>query len=248
LASVLNYLGDAVAVRVVDLSHRGSEPTKSYDLPLTGAGQVLALGAVAPSIARSYGWRWRWRESFTIVAAEKAPEHLPLGGNLIVLGGEWRNSVTKEIVDCLGSSIGVWQGHLDQPNRFGDILIVRQHDGEDKDFGGTPENSGGSRQLEKDFGLILRMPNPYDENRRNQCLIFAGVHTYGTAGAAMHFAKRRWDPRWWNWWRAGIVAVVEVEIRHGRVVHTKLAMPIRRLTTEEVKGWRNVEPQAPGSR
>jgi hypothetical protein len=40
------------------VSEREPELTRSYALPVVGMGQIQSIGALAPSLVRSYGWRW----------------------------------------------------------------------------------------------------------------------------------------------------------------------------------------------
>jgi hypothetical protein len=126
------------------LSGREPEPTIAYDLPVTGVGQVLALGALTPSLVRSYGLRWKG--SLTILPGRRKPDSLHLRGNLIVLGGQHGNEVTAEILDRHGAAIGVEQRYVKDPGEFGDILRVGQRDGSERQFGGTPQPVAGGRR------------------------------------------------------------------------------------------------------
>jgi hypothetical protein len=213
------------ALKIV-ASFREPEKTPAYRLPVTGVGQLRAVGALAPSLVRSYGWRWK--ESVAIVSGS-GPMGVPqLAGNLILLGGTSRNEVTRRLLEKHGDRIGIRQEFGDT-ELYGDRLFFREDGGSWRAFGGTPAplDGDGSGQITEDYALILRMPNPWDSGGRAQCVVFSGVHTFGTAAAATHFVRQWWKPRWWR--RAGVAALIRVEVEDGHVIGTK-EIEFRRLT------------------
>jgi hypothetical protein len=140
------------------------------------------------------------------------------------LGGSSRNAVTRRFLEKRIDILGVRQEH-GNPRVSGDRLIVRNSNGGWEAFGGLPLD-GTIREVAEDFALIVRMPNPWDESGRKQCVLFAGVHTYGTAAAARYFVRQWWKPVWWG--RAGIMAVLRVEVEDGHVIGSRL-IRFRRL-------------------
>ena len=212
------------------VSYREPEETSAYALPVTGIGQLLAVGALASSLVRSYGWRWR--EPFTIKPGNGPVDPSNLSGNLILLGGTSRNEVTRAALNRCGEAIGVKQEFKDA-ELYGDRLFLREEDGSWTAFGGTPPSAEGEQgQIREDYALILRMRNPWDGDPRKQCVIFSGVHTYGTAAAASYFVRQWWKPAWWR--RAGIVALIRVKVDDGHVVGTERVL-LRRLTREQTR-------------
>jgi len=196
------------------VSYRKPEETSAYPLPVTGKGQLDAVGALAPSLVRAYGWRWR--QPLTIVPGAEGTEPRDLGGNLILLGGPMRNEATRMLFARCGERLGVRQEPYDE-EVYGDRLLIRDDDGGWQTFGGTPRARDGTRgKVTEDYGLVVRMPNPWDDDRRKQCLVFSGVHTYGTGAAAAYFVKQWRKPAWWA--RHGVLALVRVEVDSDHVV------------------------------
>jgi len=198
------------------VSHREPEKTRAYPLPVTGVGQLLAVAAMTPSLVRTYGWRWK--EPFTIRPGTARPAS-DLGGNLILLGGVSRNKVTEKFLERCGEEIGVGQRYGD-PDLYGDRILWRHDDDSWECIGGTPRPAdGGHGEIRIDHALVLRMPNPWDDDPRKQCVVFAGVHTYGTGAAAAYFVRQWWKPLWWH--RQGVAAVIEVEVVDGHALRSK---------------------------
>jgi hypothetical protein len=206
------HAGDRGELKLL-VSQRSPEATRSYDLPVTGMGQLRAILAIAPSLVQAYGRRWR--ESLTVEAAEEPINPSHLRGNLISLGGVSRNAVTEELLDEYGEAAGVRQVASESAIR-GDLLEVRGKDGEWRVLGGTKAREhGGPGKVDVDYGLILSVPNPWDGEAR-RCVVFAGVHTYGTEAAAAYFARHSRDPRWLFGY--GLVGVVKVKVKNGFIV------------------------------
>lgn len=206
-----------IAALKIFVSHREPEKTRAYPLPVTGVGQLLAVAAMTPSLVRTYGWRWR--EPLTIRPGAESTSAADLGGNLILLGGVSRNKVTEKFLEKCGEKVGVQQRHGDL-RLYGDRLFWRQSDGSWEGIGGTPPSvGGGPGEVTTDYALILRIPNPWDEDRRKQCVIFAGVHTFGTGEAARYFVRQWWKPAWWH--RGGVAALIRVEVVEGHAIRSK---------------------------
>jgi hypothetical protein len=193
-------------------SYRPPELTRGADLPVMGVGQVQALAALMPSLVRSYGWRWRGAPS--VSAARPGIEARELQGNIILLGGQSRNEATRKLLrEC---DIGVEQEHR-EATESGDVIRVRDQAGQWSTWLGGLNVEPTAVSITRDYGLIVRVPNPWDRDSKGRaCLVFAGAHTWGTGAAAAFFVRQWWKPKWWA--RRGFVALIEVEVRDGLVV------------------------------
>jgi hypothetical protein len=131
------------------ISEREPELTRTYALPVVGLGQVQAIGALAPSLVRAYGWRWRG--PLQIRPGLNTVEVPELTGNLIVLGGASRNAVTRRLLDKRQDVLGVRQEH-GSSHVGGDRLFLRERDGSWRSYGGMPVD-GTIRQVIEDYSL-----------------------------------------------------------------------------------------------
>lgn len=219
LPRLLWQLGGAREQAQVKLyaSHREPVLTRAQALPVVGVGQVQALAAILPSLVRVYGWRWR--QPIALRPADATIAAPDLTGNVIMLGGQSRNGATRKLLTELGHELGVQQRH-GAPSVSGDCIRFRDGDGSWSDWLGGLEIDGTSKTVTEDYGLIMRVPNPWDQDEsRRTCLVFAGVHTYGTFAAAQHFVRQWWKPMWWT--RQGVIALVRVEVRDQHVTATE---------------------------
>jgi hypothetical protein len=194
------------------ISFREPEQTRGYGMPVVGLGQVAALTYIIPSLTRAY-WR-RSRDLPQIVPGHESISIGQLTGNTVMIGGASRNEATKRLLERCEATLGVRQRHGD-PQISGDRIFLRMADGSWEALGGTPVD-GAPHAIEEDYGLIIRIPNPWDVDRKNKCVILCGVHTYGTAAAAHYFIRQRWKPTWWG--KRGVMAIVRAEINKGHIV------------------------------
>jgi hypothetical protein len=201
---------------------RHQEETRVHRVPVVGLGQVGALACVLPSLTRAY-----WRRSHDVPRILPAQPSLlvsHLTGNIVMIGGQSSNEATRRLLERCEPVLGVRQQHGDS-RVSGDRLFFRATDGSWAAIGGVPVD-GTLHHIEEDYGLIVRIPNPWDPDRKSQCVLLCGVMTYGTAAAAQYFVKQKWKPTWWS--RRGIMALVRAEIDDGHIVNIQ-RLHFRRL-------------------
>ncbi len=101
-----------------------------------------------------------------------------LNQNLIVLGSPHANLVCKKIMT-----------KCDPPFRF--IVENGEKYIETENGSYLPTNDKkSSNEIEEDYGILLRITNPFDGNRKNKILILAGNHGFGTEAAMKLVANR----------------------------------------------------------
>jgi hypothetical protein len=208
---------------VVCVSERLPESTRSYDLRLVGYGQVQALAALVPSLSRSH--RRLVTPLVRVRMAGREISIIDLESNVVMLGGASRNTVTRNFLDHVRDDLGVDQRHADR-EFVGDRLLIRQNDGSWRAVGGRPVDEA-NRDIQEDYGLVVRRRNPWDPSRDGTCVLMAGVYTFGTAAAARYFADQAWNPRWWL--RRDRVALLRVTVERGEVIGIELIKNMRNL-------------------
>jgi hypothetical protein len=213
------------------VSQRVPERMRSHALPVVGMGQLQAVGALAPSLVRSYGWRWRG--PLSIRPGLPKLEARDLAENLILVGGASHNDVTRRFLEKSVDILGVEQRI--NPHVSGDCLSVRDVNGDWKSFEGRPLD-GTIGEITETFALIARMPNPWDERGRTQCVLLAGVHTYGTGAAASYFVRQWWKPAWRG--RSGVRAILHVTVEDGHPVRSRV-IDFQRLPLTPTAGRRS---------
>jgi hypothetical protein len=208
------------------VSARNPELTRTYALPVVGLGQLQAIAAIAASLVRAYGWRWR--DPLPVRAGDDTVTASDLAGNIVALGGASKNAVTRRLLKRRGDALGLRQEHRDS-ELAGDRIFLRRRDGSWRPYGGMAVTDG-VQDVAEDYAVIVRLPNPWVESRGRQCLVFAGVYTFGTGAAARYFVRQWWKPMWW--WPPGVVAVLRLEIEDGQVIQIERVafrwLPIRR--------------------
>lgn len=212
---------DRLQIRIY-VSVRTPEDTGHYLLPVVGLGQVLAIGAIAPSLARGYR-RLGSRLPSIVPATDVSARDLT--GNVLLLGGASHNSATRRLLERCEPSLGIRQIYGDA-NIAGDRLFIRQADQSWRALGGKPRDTGVG-PITDDYALIIRTRNPWDNDRASTCVLFAGVHTYGTAAAAQYFAQQWWKPRWW--FKREILMVIKVAVEDDHIIRIEPLENIRRL-------------------
>jgi hypothetical protein len=128
------------------------------------------------------------------------------------MGGPSRNEATRKLLVKCSERLGVKQEH-GHPTISGDRISLRMPDSSWRSFGGL-QIDGSLQQVKKDYALILRVANPWS-SERGRCLVFSGVHTYGTAAAAQYFVQQQWKPKWWT--RQEVMCLLEIEFDEGCV-------------------------------
>ena len=177
--------------------------TGEYPRPATGIGQLRALVLVAISLRRAYS-------AFNLrhVLLSNEPLQTRIENDLILLGGPETNAVTLRFMKELKDRKIVWQENH-----------VQYWLAESADATLTPIVE--SRQVKVDFGLIVRMRNPFSRENRT-VTIFSGTHTYGTSAAARYFTENLYHRirfRPWDRFRGSFATIVRCEVVDGYPTH-----------------------------
>ena len=162
--------------------------------PSTGLGQTIALGIIAPSLAKAYPGI-----AFQSVCFADQVRH-ETDDDLILLGGPKNNALAAEVCEYLAARTGVALGTTDL--RFPDEPdpIPHEHD----------------EPLTQDYGVVARIESPWSGSRRT-VLMFAGCHTFGTTAAARYFVENVRPMR--KRYRGPFVAVALSQVRNDHVKH-----------------------------
>ena len=85
------------------------------------------------------------------------------------------NSLTERVLELVGSKLGVGQ--------VGSTIVVDDDECDGMRFAGEiADDATGT-----DFGIVLRIRNPFSE--RHRLVVLAGSHTFGTVAAARFIAS-----------------------------------------------------------
>lgn len=146
--------------------------TGQHNKPTTGVGQVKAFGYIVESISSAYNLN---NQNIFL-----SNESVPLKNDLILLGGSKHNRITKRFLEKIDDSAIA--------NQI-ENKIIWIGDGKKDTCTYIGESNG--TDVTKDFGLIIKMPNPFSTSKPNNSTIFlfAGCHTYGTIAAAKYFTE-----------------------------------------------------------
>ena len=145
--------------------------TGTYSRPATGIGQVRALGTVVESLSKAYNIRIQ-NILLSINQIQKQIEK-----DIILLGGPKNNEITRLFLDKI-RSLNI----ADQ--QMSTITWLNKHS--DNEYNGVVKD----QKIVKDFGLAIRMKNPFDSNKATTISLFTGCHTYGTVAAAQYYTEQ----------------------------------------------------------
>lgn len=148
---------------VIVVSSSGVVDTGQYGRPTTGIGQVRALAILAPRLTRAY----RKVDLERVRMSSQALGH-ELESDLLILGGPKTNECAELLLDQLRPRLPL--------SVSGNVITWN---------GTTYEGVADEGHVTRDFGYIVRVPNPFAPHHR--IVIVAGSHTYGGVAAA----------RWW---------------------------------------------------
>ena len=167
---------DNLTVVVAD---SGVIDTGAYQRKVTGIGQARAVGLLMPSLTRAYP---NPPTDAVMLSSECSPHHRE--GDIVLLGGPKGNVLTARLFERMRNELPVIvQTKVDEEILWMvDDPLVLPGDSQ------PPTSTGG-----KDFGVILRMRNCFDET--GTMTLFAGVHTYGTLAAARYFIEHQTEIR-----------------------------------------------------
>lgn len=178
--------------------------TGEYQRPATGIGQLRALAYCVESLSKVYDLKIQ-NILLSIDQIQKQIEN-----DIILLGGPKNNEITKLFLNKIAP-----MKLVDQKG-----VVIRWMVGNNQfEYQGQTSNS----EVIKDFGLIVRMKNPFDTQRKSTICLFSGSHTYGTIAAAKYFSyhyikKMKFYHRKYE----NIVIVVECDVINGYPVDIKL--------------------------
>ncbi|GHO96584.1 hypothetical protein KSF_066320 [Reticulibacter mediterranei] len=153
--------------------------TGVYRRPSTGIGQVRALIVATRSLTRAY----RRQLDIQNILLSNEPLQERIEHDLLLLGGPENNEVAGKLLDLLAN---------EQPARMiGHMILWRiDYRGDQWVDQGALEYEGHAinRKVVMDYGLIVRVDNPFTSRHRT-AILFAGSHTYGTIAAAKFFTE-----------------------------------------------------------
>ena len=171
--------------------------TGEYYRPATGIGQLRALAYCIESLSKVYDLKIQ-NILLSVDQIQKQIEN-----DVIILGGPKNNEITKLFLNKISA--------MKLINQDGSIIKWMVNDRHEEYQGKTSNND-----VIKDYGLIVRMKNPFDTQKRSTICLFSGSHTYGTIAAAKYFSyeyikKMKFYKRKYE----NIVMVVECDVING---------------------------------
>lgn len=178
--------------------------TGVYTRPSTGIGQVRALGHIVESLGKAYEIRIR-----NINLSTNQIQNL-IEKDLILLGGPKNNSISKMLLEKIQKV-----QKINQTNKG----IEWYQNGEMELFSPIVKQ----RKIKKDYGLVIRMENPFDSHKKSYVSLFSGCHTYGTIAASKYFTDHYikelglFKKKWKN-----VFLIVECDVIDGYPVDIKL--------------------------
>ena len=150
--------------------------TGEYKKMATGLGQLRALPLVTDSLNNAYN---NMKIKNILFSEETLKDDIKK--DIILLGGPKTNSYTKKFLDEIKELSIVEQE---------ESTIYWKVEGEEEKF--EPIEVGD--KVEKDYGLIIRMPNHFSSKTSDNIFcILSGGHTYGTIAAAEYFTQNIYE-------------------------------------------------------
>ena len=144
--------------------------TGEYYRPATGIGQLRALGQIIESLGKSYNIRIQ-NILLSIDQIQKQIEN-----DLILLGGPKTNEITKLLLDKIKPLEIVYQEKS---------TIYWGKNETDIEYSGITKD----KKVVKDYGIAIRMKNPFDSSKQTYISLFSGAHTYGVIASAQYFTE-----------------------------------------------------------
>lgn len=157
-----------------------------YNRPMAGFGEIQGYASIVYSLTRAY--------ETTVMRdaglfSDNFPFNIQLGNSLVLLGGDDKNKVTADMIkefQRIGCKLPFRFKYEETENREETgvkYLICEDEEGNEKKYEPI------KRDRIEDFGIVARLPNPFDRHH-SRLFIFAGCHSYGTAAAARVVATR----------------------------------------------------------
>ena len=144
--------------------------TGEYLRPSTGIGQVRALAFVITSLNKAYK---KVNFKRILLSDEEIKHHIE--DDLLLLGGPKNNQITKLFFEKFD--------FYNLLNQAEDGSIYWQK----KNIVYKGETRNG--KVTKDYGLVIKMKNPFASTANTKLILFSGCHTYGTIAAAKYFCE-----------------------------------------------------------
>ena len=144
--------------------------TGQYFRPATGIGQLRALGQIIESLSKAYIIRIQ----NILLSIDQI--QMQIENDLILLGGPKNNEISKLFLDKIKYLNIVYQENS---------IINWTKGSKTFAYSGKTEK----RKVIKDYGLAIRMKNPFDSSKNTFISLFSGCHTYGTIAAAQYFTE-----------------------------------------------------------
>jgi hypothetical protein len=180
------------------------EYTGKYYRPSTGIGQLRALAILMSSLNTAY----KGIKIKNIVMSDEALSDR-VENDIIILGGPKTNHLTRKLLDCIQE-----QPLVDENEQYIEWKIA----GEEGKFPENPESEG---QIHRDYGLIIRMKNPFSSDGSTVCL-FSGHHTYGVIAAASYFINHYGSIVQSLKTASNLIAVIECDVIDNYPVRIRL--------------------------
>lgn len=178
--------------------------TGEYQRPATGIGQLRALAYCVESLSKVYDLKIQ-NILLSVDQIQKQIEN-----DIILLGGPKNNEITKLLLNKIAP-----MKLVDQKGAIIKWLV------DDTQLAYQGQTS--SNVVIKDYGLIVRMKNPFDTQRKATMCLFSGSHTYGTIAAAKYFSYHYIKKmKFYNRRYENIIIIVECDVINGYPVDIKL--------------------------
>lgn len=178
--------------------------TGKYTRPATGIGQLRALAYCVESLSKAYDIQIR----NILLSVDQIQDQIE--NDIILLGGPKNNEKTKLFLDKISSMKIVDQDKNTIKWMANDIYV--EYEGQAID-----------NIVKKDYGLIVRMKNPFDSKEKSTICLFSGSHTYGTIAAAKYFSSYYIKQmKFFNRENKNIAMIVGCDVQDGYPVNIKL--------------------------
>ncbi len=162
--------GYLISDKIIICTATTKADTGEYLRPSTGIGQVRALAFVITSLNKAY----RKVNFKRILLSEEEIRH-NIEDDLLLLGGPKNNQITKLFFEKFD--------FYNLLNQAEDGSIYWQKT--NKIFKGETKNN----KVTKDYGLVIKMKNPFSSSANTKLILFSGCHTFGTIAAAKYFCE-----------------------------------------------------------
>ena len=160
---------------LICVAESSRDETEDYVRSSTGVGQVKALTLIMPSISQAYNGSV---PESVVFATEQMSSALE--GDLIILGGPKNNRVARVYLERMGK---IGQPFMMEGNQ---MFWCGDDSSQSERFLGA----SNGKEVQKDFGVIMRTVNPFSMDGRSSVVVFiAGSHNFGTTAAARYMVE-----------------------------------------------------------